>query len=167
MAVPFTSDRLALLPRWAVVAFAARCARRVVPLLGTAWPDAPQPLVLGITEAVAYVEDCAGRGATETTAAQELAFRADYASEHAPDLLAYSAAHAAANAVGTLCHPGEAARAAYWAASDAAKALELASPGPSPAVLLADLEYLERLAAREGWTDTARVPSGVFAPLDA
>ena len=37
-----TKEDLDKLPRWAIVAFAARCARRVQPLFTALWPVAPQ-----------------------------------------------------------------------------------------------------------------------------
>ena len=37
-----TEKEIKQLPRWAQVAFAARCARRVQPLFSMFWPDAPQ-----------------------------------------------------------------------------------------------------------------------------
>jgi hypothetical protein len=51
-----TVDELARLPRWAQVAFAARCARRVLPLFAFRWPDAPKNYTARLTWAVEISE---------------------------------------------------------------------------------------------------------------
>ncbi|VTR90898.1 unnamed protein product [Gemmata massiliana] len=47
-----TQEEIAKLPRWAQVAFAARCARRVLPLFSHRWPDAPENYATRLTWAV-------------------------------------------------------------------------------------------------------------------
>ena len=54
-------EEIAELPRWAQVAFAARCARRVLPLFLQKWPDAPQSYVAQLAWAVDVSEKSAAR----------------------------------------------------------------------------------------------------------
>lgn len=56
-----TKEEILQLPRWAQVAFAARCARRVEPLFLNNWPDAPLKHVEAVSHAVAAVEQFAGQ----------------------------------------------------------------------------------------------------------
>jgi hypothetical protein len=51
-----TKKGIAELPQWARVAFAARCARRVLPLFKHFWKDAPQKHVVAVTRAVELAE---------------------------------------------------------------------------------------------------------------
>ncbi|HEV3385202.1 MAG TPA: hypothetical protein VG097_10310 [Gemmata sp.] len=61
-----TEDELVRLPRWARVAFAARCARRVLPLFPFRWPDAPTNYVATLTWAVEVGErSAANAGAVD------------------------------------------------------------------------------------------------------
>ncbi|MEW6741878.1 MAG: hypothetical protein AB1486_03880 [Planctomycetota bacterium] len=159
------------LPRWAVVAFAARCARRVEPLFRRCWPDAPRDLLSHVAQAVAYAERCAAKAESEPELAKVFALWADEASERAafgPKAVAesgaYSAAHAAANAVGSVAYPEEAAVGAYYAAVDATGALR-AVLGEGDDAIRADLESLERAAREGGWTDETPVPPAFFSPL--
>src|SRR4051812_42839932 len=57
-----TEQDLAALPLWARVAFAARCARRVLPLYRAAWPDAPAEHVAALQIAVGWGEGAAAVG---------------------------------------------------------------------------------------------------------
>jgi hypothetical protein len=56
------SDMLADLPHWARVAFAARCARRVLPLFATNWPDAEPKRRNAIVRAIRLAERSAKEG---------------------------------------------------------------------------------------------------------
>jgi hypothetical protein len=158
------------LPRWARVAFAARCARRVEPLFRQAWPDAPVELVEAVQRAVECAETSASVASIRyvaperALAADEAAHRASFAPKPVASGGAYDCAHAAANAAGTVAYPAEAAMGAYYAALDAAQALE-SILGEDSRSILDDLEALVR-AAREGkWTDETAVPPDFFAPL--
>lgn len=55
-----TADEVRKLPRWAVVAFAERCARRIEPLLAADYPDAPREQVPSLEIAIGLAESCAG-----------------------------------------------------------------------------------------------------------
>ena len=54
-AIP-TRDEIKQLPRWAQVAFATRCARRVQPLFTAFWPDTPQKYVEVLEQAIVIAE---------------------------------------------------------------------------------------------------------------
>jgi hypothetical protein len=56
-----TEKEVRQLPRWARVAFAARCARRVEPLLKLHWPEAPQQDVQAVGMAIRAAEIAAAR----------------------------------------------------------------------------------------------------------
>ena len=48
--------RFRKLPRWAIVAFAARCARRAQPVFDLGWPAAPRNYIEAIDHAIAIAE---------------------------------------------------------------------------------------------------------------
>ncbi len=51
-----TREELQGLPRWARVAFAARCARRVQPLFKLLWPEAPRKHIAAVDRAITLAE---------------------------------------------------------------------------------------------------------------
>jgi len=162
-------DALTSLPRWALVAYAARCARRVEPLFHKAWPEAPHHLLTAVAEAVEYAEQAAANAHSQkdlaqyhANAADAAAARADSASQAVAESGAYFAAHAAANAVGAVAYESEAVAAAYYAASDASAAISAISNW-DPEVILADLELVGALAREHHWTDETPVPPGIFS----
>ncbi|MEM9065772.1 MAG: hypothetical protein AAGB51_09820, partial [Planctomycetota bacterium] len=55
MSLP-SKEELRTLPRWALVAYAARCARRVQPLFKASWPDAPAEHVEAVDKAITLAE---------------------------------------------------------------------------------------------------------------
>ena len=54
-----SEEEIGQLPRWAQVAFAARCARRVQPLFKAAWPDAPAESCQALEDAITQAEHAA------------------------------------------------------------------------------------------------------------
>jgi hypothetical protein len=98
-----TANDLRLLPRWAVVAFAARCARRVQPGFNFFWTDAPEEYVKGVESAIAQAEQAAAgkhfpaQEPTATNVAWTAVNAAD-AAQKAPAVLAARVAAAAADA---------------------------------------------------------------------
>lgn len=54
-----TDEELLALPLWAIVAFAARCARRVHPLLLSSWSDRPAHHLEPVESAIAFAESVA------------------------------------------------------------------------------------------------------------
>ncbi|MFN0146596.1 MAG: hypothetical protein ACKVT1_08805, partial [Dehalococcoidia bacterium] len=86
---PPSREELVKLPRWARVAFAARCARRVQPLFLKHWPSAPKEHVEALDKAITLAETAArsGRAAVFdqklTTAAASANAAADAAADAA------------------------------------------------------------------------------------
>lgn len=186
-----TEKELQELPRWAVVAFAARCARRVQPLFER-W-DTGKTHTTDIENAILLAERAthADREATETTTAAvaaaintakaanttgetataAAAIAAADAATHAANAArvnagafsnAFSAAFAAANA------STHAARAAGVAASHAADVAESDTGTAVAEIVMAmrrDFELLEETTKQEGWTDDTPVPPEFFGPL--
>lgn len=169
-----TLDEIARLPRWAIVAFAARCARRALPLFQSGWPGASEMYVQAIERAVGMAEmSIAERGAKADAAAiRHAAYAADRA---AADAFA-AAAFTTTPAVG-------AARAAQLAANAAANATDnrdnaednpaiaastgrvAASAGVAVAEIRSDFDRLVRAAARDRWNKNTSVPPSFFPPL--
>mgnify|MGYP001476120194 CR=1 FL=1 len=67
-----TEEELRTLPRWAAVAYAARCARRVQPLFTHFWPDAPPEHVEAVDKAInCAITAAASAGAEHSPAMAE------------------------------------------------------------------------------------------------
>jgi hypothetical protein len=67
------AEEIVKLPRWAKVAFAARCVRRVQPLLGSTWPEAPEKYIEAIEMAITLAEHVAAVGAASDADAGKFA----------------------------------------------------------------------------------------------
>lgn len=120
-----TRDEIKLLPRWAEVAFAARCARRVQILFVSQWPDAPREHIDAVDRAIAYAELSAA--AADAVFASFFICKADSASysfvagaDAASDAANAAAASLAAFRDDAEVAAGAAARAAAVAADNAA-----------------------------------------------
>ncbi|HYF13910.1 MAG TPA: hypothetical protein VD971_02425 [Phycisphaerales bacterium] len=134
------TQHLLLLGRWATVAFAARAARRVLPLLGRVWPGAPRDHVNAVEWAVSHAESAARQGRTPLPL-PSVAGALGAAVAGAPPLvgrMVVSSARAAASAATIAGRPTpraavvfEAVASSAWAAGhDAyAAACELFAPG--------------------------------------
>jgi hypothetical protein len=173
-------DEVFKLPRWARVAFAARCARRVQPLFVSQWPDTPDKHVQGVDNAITIAERSAHNARAAVGGIDATAFAAD-AVRVADDatIFAKAAAYAAdtARAAATAAltvDDGGAASAAAHAANAALSAAVLAARGSVYTVrasiqvgpqIRRDFELLSRLADSEKWTDCSPVPPEVFGPL--
>lgn len=146
MRVP-ASQELAELPRWAQVAFAIRCARRVQPLFQATWPDAPEEAVAAIEHALRCAEQLLTGLAVPTKA----------------DILAIGAALRASNrdddfensdALGVTNDAALAFLAAYEAHTHAYAAEEAAFAASTVHVYLAHAECLAHLDALSGVDDS-------------
>lgn len=168
-----TKEDIAQLPRWAIVAFAARCARRVQPLFTFAWADAPKEHIEAIDLAIIVAERCATYAKVADALYDANTAKAAYAAKAADATKAAYATKAAAYAV-------YAARAAYTAyAADAAaydakapayaaKAAKVAADAAytdANALIRRDFDILKETAEREHWTDNTPVPQKVFGPM--
>lgn len=175
----FTEDDLKHLPRWALAAFAARCARRVLPLFHAAWPEAPANFAESNETAVAFAELAAKRGnATEpdvislyrpmrmaivnafiSTVAEHVAASAQQASQCA------IANHVQAD----LLPPSGNSLASCVAASDFAYSATLGLSNTDGDTtrnrMRADLRTLSQLAKVNKWTDDSPVDVALLGPL--
>ena len=163
-----TEEEIATLPRWARVAFAARCARRAQPFFLKAWPKAPHKHLKSIEGAISLAEAAAGvAGADAADAADADAAAADAA------YAAYSAAKTAddaANAASAAAHAAHAnaanANAAFAAAAAAAFAANAnTAAGGDGDAIAQDFKLLLTKAITEKWTDNTPVPPSVFPPI--
>ena len=162
-----TESKIAQLPRWAQVAFAARCARRVFPLFRSGWKTAPEQHSHAIMRAIEVAESAATAAVSDVHTAYAAAAGADAAANAAE---AADDADAAADAAAAT-----AARAAYAAADGAAAAADAAAFAVDATdanadvtvriAIRADFERLKRSAAAEHWTDETPIPPTVFGPL--
>ncbi len=152
------------LPRLAVIAFAARTARRVLPPFRHDWPDAPEEHYLAVDSAVVLAE---GRGAgIHTTAnaayaAARAAADAAYAAAaavHAPAYAAASTAYAAASASAADDNADTAFEASRTAAAAAAGV-------PVNDLMLKDITLLQEAALSGEWNDDTFVSPDFFGPL--
>lgn len=172
-----TEEELRQLPRWAVVAFAARCARRVQPLFTKYWAKAPDEYVMTINTAITLAESSARVGRADApvgrahVAAGVVAYDAArpgayegvaYEGPIYPAAGAAAVARAAAGAAAAAAdaNAGAAAADAAYAAAGAARAYSFALAAIRP-----DFELLKSLAAFEGWTPESPVDPDLLGPL--
>lgn len=164
------------LPRWARVAFAARCARRVMPLFKKYWPNATKEHLTAVAKAVSVAETAARAAAIDASHTAYPAYPA-----HAAADAAYAAAHAAAYAAHAATSAAYAAHAytahiadayavadAAYAADAAWKALVTTATVRTVHTLSAptrDFARLLLLAKEQNWTDDTPVPPEVFGPM--
>ncbi len=164
-----TEEDIAKLPRWARVAFAARCARRALPLFAQSWPDAPSVHLKAVEQAVLAAEHAAyARGG-----AAYVGHAAAVAASAARDVAAHAAAHVAHAAAyaDEAVHGGDdaddaAAYAAYAArAARAARAASSAArAGVSVTVIAGDFQIVLDAAIHGRWNDNTPVPPSAFEP---
>lgn len=149
-----TEEEIGKLPRWAQVAFAARCAERVFPLFQQAWPDAPDDLQV-VRRAIDVAWDSAA-AAAEVARAASVAHSAELvAAVAAAD--AYAVAYAAANAA-TAPSSAYAAYAAYTATLRIIKV-------PLEGIVHRDFEIICKAARVNLWHDRSPIPRDVFGPM--
>lgn len=166
---------VAKLPRWAEVALAARCARRVWPLIFRGWNN--DSFLIAVRRAVESAERAAAEArfdAKELETLQQGA--ADTADASPPD--------AGAHAASVVCHALDAVEGAsairsespnvIYPAADAVQvggfALLAAAAVESPVrrwllCLRRDFDRILHLARKHAWTDDTPVPPDVFGPL--
>ena len=158
-----TMQELSRLPRRAVVAFAARCARHVQPIFA-AWPGATQEHIAAVDRAISLAEAYGAALAAHAHAAYaaNAAAYAANAAAYAAAYAAYAAADAAANAADAAANAAYAAGNAAYAAANAAYA---AAREPLIVVMRRDYDLLAQAAQQQHWTDDTPVPPTFFGPL--
>ena len=148
-----TEDDIKQLPRWARVAFAARCARRAQPLFKKHCPDAPEKHDIAIETAISLAEQFT---VTDFTNAYSNAYYAAAYAYNADFTNAYDAAYAAAYAIG-----------ATHADADATHAIRRSHrAGVSLADIHRDFTTILELARKHTWDDNTPVPPSVFGPFE-
>jgi hypothetical protein len=181
-----SQEDLREVPRWARVAFAARCARRVQPLFQAAWPDAPGEYVEAVDRAIRVAEGSAAWARADAHADEGAAGAAGEAAAKGvgPAFAAGSAASAAARASAAaadhFCSADidhltpylapvslDAACAAGASASDnAGEAVRgTAAENNTIRAMRMDFEKLRAAAEKERWTDETPVPREFFGPV--
>ena len=162
-------EEIEKLPRWAQVAFAARCARRVLPLYSYFCPEALREHILAVNRAVELAEQCAelGQGNQDTRKAFT---DVDAAYKSFADATAAVVAKDAVDAA-TFAASGAAAELSDATRTGALGAFYLlvrvATLGTARIVTApaCDLDRLTRLAKEQNWTDDTPVPPEVFGPM--
>jgi hypothetical protein len=173
-------NELLELPRWARAAFAARCARRVLPL----YPGERSPATKSredVAAGVQLAEVAAATGAVGENVAGALAdfpLVADFPMAPASLTLPAAttgdrAADAARDAIATAATTTGAAelaakiasRAANASAEAAANAVGEAARDAAVQAIQHDLQNLVRAAREQGWNDDTPVPIEFFGPL--
>jgi len=163
-----TKEEIRKLPRWARVAFAARCARRVQPIFTAACPKSSKEQVEALERAILIAETAAAQGKVNAEAARAAADAATDAARGP------NAAYYTASAANNSCY---AASAVPEAATFAAKSAALAADHAIYASEFAgfkdevvsgiwwDFENIKKAAKREQWTDESPVPPESFGPI--
>ena len=169
------------LPRWARVAFAARCGRRVLPAVRYFWEGASEHHLIALAEGVSAAENAppiTGNAFDSALAADAVALTANpqrrplrpsatgayFAAAAARASLAALAAHSAhAAAVHTEF---DAAAAGCAAAGFLASVATIDTPLTAQLrCIRRDFVRLKRLALKEKWTDDTPVLPDVFGPM--
>lgn len=186
-------EEIASLPKWAIVAFAARCARRVQPLFQYFWPDAPDELILSIDRASKLAQASSENPAMASTARSAIyltaASKANAAASAVETALgsatvetrnaAADAAYAARNAAFAVLTAAESLKqssyvyaaknavdSAVYAVQNAAEAsAELDARIQTSLAIRHDLQTLIAAAINNKWSDSTAVPSDFFGPL--
>jgi hypothetical protein len=149
---------VAILPRLARVAFAARCVRRVFPLVQTH----RQHWVTGVENILYGLDEAARSGSTSTLELSYLSIAwnrdgSEFRGDAADDAL--FAAFVAADSY-HVC------TAAAAAAASATSAMRRAGSDPSVgSAVHRDLHRIVGLAAANSWTDDTPVPPDAFGPM--
>ena len=155
-----SEDEIAELPRWSRVAFAARCARRVLPLYIYSWPDGKSPYQVEL-QSIVDLEQLAG---TTNSNAHYPRNRICYGTIFAgmPELAAQ-----VASLLGDLILPiltpisqVQSIRGSIKKAAAASQGIEDITP-----FIRRDFDHLLKLAEWQKWTDDTPVPPEVFGPL--
>lgn len=159
-----SEGEVAALPRWARVAFAARCARRVLPLYLSYRPPSDD-LVQKLDPEVAVVEaeSSASLGASaDGSLGYELAASMAFIDGDRRDEAAHNAANAAAYAAADAADEDRPTR-TFFAMNYASHATKLVYD--IDGVIRREFDQLARVAGYQRWDDESPVSPDVFGPL--
>lgn len=169
-------EGLRTLPRWARVAFAARCARRVQRYLTQGSSSAEIQKFGSVTDALEISERAAAEGSFPSALHRDLpvifATTAAYAAKAAAAAAEMEAATDGADYDGVDTDAqiawqatAEFATAAHSAACKSIRAARLSYRSPEFQEMLNDFELLRSTAQRQQWTDDTRIPATFFGRL--
>lgn len=152
-------EEFATLPRWAKVAFVARCARRVLPLYSLVCPGATPEEMQAIRDAVELAEQAAQSGWVDVELACDISQAAAGAAFNSYGSIAAIAAKVAAHSTDE-----------HWTAHGAHDCVANAARYSSVLDLLPlirrDFRVVLEKSRAEKWTDDTPVPPSVFGPLE-
>jgi hypothetical protein len=166
-----TQQEVQPLPRWARLAFAARCLRRARGLAGRARAlDSALDLLDSACRAGSAGDELADAAAGAYTLALDNLDARPGAADHDREVIVCMLAHATAFAAeaATLSDPRQAAHLVAQSVDFAVHALRLAEPARAAAALESmrtDLARVREAAAQGGWDDRSPVPPNLFAAL--
>lgn len=147
-----TEEEIAKLPRWARVAFAARCARLAQLLLINDWKDAPEEHLLALENEIAGVENSAAMASFDLYQRRHTAAAA---------YVSVIAAHSAKSQ--TVIKAAEAAEVAYG--SPVAAASLAVEAGVPLSIIAREYKKILRTSEIEKWDHSTPVPPTVFGQL--
>lgn len=180
---PVTKEELQTLPHWAIVAFAARCARRVQPLYKIEWLQTPNvdfgrlDRAITISEQsaacaiIAVPPDTVGNSYIRTEGVQGISRVTAFAAYEAVSAVnAAAIAAAAVTEVDTTMAASDAIAFAAQAVAQAGEAFRRKNSIFSHCTLAKeamrrDFELLTFAAEAENWTNETPVPPEFFGPL--
>src|SRR5262245_18855395 len=165
-----SQEEIEKLPRWARVAYLARCARRLLPLYHHFWPDAPrahEQTLMGVVllaEQFAITAQCDERARD----ARDLAYNAG--GKPGDPIAAADTAFTISLAV-IIAETADETSATNIVREMAERMIALlasaATVGTARAILAPrhDFDRISRLAQEQKWTDDTPVPPEVFGPM--
>jgi len=167
-----TEEEIAKLPHWARVAFAARCARRALPLYGRyVWPEPPndqiQLLKMAVRGAEIGIDEEKVGGLLNALDLIHGTTLNSALTAHSPALYATQVVRCVSIALqlrqgGKDTQLSEQTRFAFEATDAATRAGEEARLAT---VIRRDFDHIASLAEWQHWTDDTPVPPEVFGPL--
>ena len=155
-----SEDEIALLPRWARVAFAARCARRVLPLYLHFWPEGIGPYRIEV-ESLNDLESLAGSSNPHETFPRH---RIGYGTVFLgmPNISAQVASLLSDLVLPILTPTSQIDSVSNVVQKSADVSISLIDLKP---VIRRDFDHLASLSEWQHWTNDTPVPPEVFGPL--
>ncbi len=166
-----TLKEIESLPRWARVAFGARCARRVLPAVTHFWKNAPEHHLQALDRAVSVAEHAVDARAVDARAVDAASDAASDAADTTHTAFdAARVARAARAAVDAAFDTAFDAALTAYAARNAARVLFETATIDTPLTaqlrcIRRDFARLKRFAREQKWTDDTPVPPDVFGPM--
>jgi hypothetical protein len=168
-------QQLAALPRWAAVALACRCARRIQPLFAAGWPRVTTQRAARVDRAIQAAESAAAKGGTAIiprsagNSANSVVHQASEAEEKGQAHSVASVAASAATYAALAAAEKNVSTRSSWI-SNAVGCGHVYPAGPQLAKALdaeinCDLKRLLQAARQQGWTDETAVSLDFLGPL--